>query len=108
MMACGCASQGVRTATKGVAHDPIPSCLIHDCIEVATNPPDLSARLARCTYYGRRTSLNARHSRNECNYGQDKAAVCTCEQPSSPKLPFFESKPSEQFDKFYCGCMGWD
>lgn len=23
-------------------------------------------------------------------------------------LPFFEYKPTEEFDCFYCGCMGWD
>ena len=107
MMACGCASQGVQTATKGVPHDPVPACLIHDCTEVAATPPDLSARIARCAYYGSPLRLSGR-GRNECNYGQDRHATCTCEQPSSSKLPFFESKPDQPKDKFYCGCMGWD
>lgn len=24
------------------------------------------------------------------------------------ELPFFEYKPNEEFDSFYCGCIGWD
>jgi len=52
--------------------------------------PNLEGRKARCAYYGQRTSLGRSHSSNECNYGQSKAPICTCEQPSSKDLPFFE------------------
>ena len=107
MMKCGCASSSVRTMTNGVKHDPMPSCMVHDCLEVAERPPDLSARKARCAYHGS-TLTPRRYRNNECNYGGCKAGKCTCEQPSSAKLPFFEHKPSENFDKFYCGCHGWD
>jgi hypothetical protein len=24
------------------------------------------------------------------------------------KLAFFEELPNEPYDKFYCGCSGWD
>jgi hypothetical protein len=138
MMTCGCAGQANRILKDG---SRIPACIIHDCTEVAPAGPDLTGRKARCAYYGKSTSLKARYSRNECNYGQDKAPICTCEQPSSSKLPFFEyqgagsteatkckcgyyesaHKPGMncrcrefkpqgalEFDKFYCGCQGWD
>ncbi len=107
---------------------------------------NLDGRKARCAYYGQKTS-DGRHSSNECNYGQRQARICTCEQPSSKDLPFFEftgagSRESDEickhckfhkiahekaprergtrvcshfeaqgpreFDKFYCGCAGWD
>jgi hypothetical protein len=138
MMTCGCAGQANRILKDG---SRIPACIIHDCTDVAAAGPDLTGRKARCAYYGKSTSLKARYSRNECNYGQDKAPTCTCEQPSSSKLPFFEYqgagstestkckcgyyesahksgmncrcrefKPQGalEFDKFYCGCQGWD
>lgn len=143
MMKCGCASQGTRTATKGVPHDPIPACLIHDCVDIATDEPDMTGRTARCAYYGGATSRRGSYGGgNECNYGQSNAQRCTCEQPSAKNLPFFEylgpgSRESatkckcgyyesahrpgtsikcrkfepcgaSEFDKFYCGCQGWD
>jgi hypothetical protein len=105
MMTCGCAGQANRILKDG---SRIPACIIHDCTEVAPAGPDLTGRKARCAYYGKSTALKARYSRNECNYGQEKAPACTCEQPSSSKLPFFEYQGALKFDKFYCGCQGWD
>lgn len=141
MMKCGCASQATRRMEDG---SRVPSCITHDCIEVAGAPPDLTGRKARCAYYSRPTSPRGSYGGgNECNYGQDKAARCTCEQPSALGLPFFEyqgagsreatqkckhcgyyevahgpnsncrckkfeAKGPHEFDKFYCGCHGWD
>lgn len=89
MMACGHAANAKRTASKGVKHDPpLPCCAICDCAEIAAIQPDLSGRIARCSYYGRK---------------------CKSEQPSVPgKLAFFEHRPAKDFDVFYCGCFGWD
>jgi hypothetical protein len=28
--------------------------------------------------------------------------------PSSKELAFFESKPDQEYDTYYCGCLGWD
>jgi len=139
MMKCGCAAQGLRHMSDG---SKVPSCITHDCIEVAAVTPDLTGRKARCAYYGKTTARRGSYGGgNECNYGQSEASRCTCEQPSSPNLPFFEHCGPEsreaakcrcgyyesahvpnsvckcrkfepagprEFDKFYCGCQGWD
>jgi len=114
-----------------------------------TSTVDLEGRKARCAYHGKSTSPRGSYGGgNECNYGQSSHKVCTCEQPSSKDLPFFEfcgpgsreadelckhcgyhkvahekdprelrgthvcshfePKGDRGFDKFYCGCHGWD
>lgn len=29
-------------------------------------------------------------------------------QESGRHLPFFEARPNETYDRYYCGCYGWD
>ena len=82
MMECGHAANAVNGAGE-------PSCAICALIRpgasvVAKTPPDLTGRTARC------------------------GCRCGSKQPSSPKLAFFEHRPNEQTDLYYCGCMGWD
>lgn len=97
MMKCGCAAQGLRHMPDG---SKVPCCITHGCIEPAEQI-NLEGRHARCAYYG---SSTGRH--NECNYGQDHSDICTCEQPSSTELPFFEflgeGSPESQ-NKCKCG-----
>ena len=38
----------------------------------------------------------------QCSYG-DHAVV-----PTRPTLPFFQSRPDDSRDRYYCGCYGWD
>lgn len=104
MMKCGCAAQSRCGSFRGVKYDPpIPSCVIHDCIEVAESPPDLVGRIAKCAYSGCRT--NPRKCTHYGEYGPDGRS----QAPSDPeKLPFFEHKPDEPYDLFYCGCHGWE
>jgi hypothetical protein len=40
--------------------------------------------------------------------GRMARCMCDYEVPSHTGLPFFERKPDDEWDKFYCGCMGWD
>lgn len=104
-------------------------------------------RMARCAYHGKRKPQGA-YSSSSCGNGRD-GGVCTCEEPSSTELAFFEDcgegsreaslckhcgmmevahlsarcqrglKPhpvgtkyepqgDKGFDRFYCGCHGWD
>lgn len=115
-------------------------------ITQGSTEPNLEGRQAKCAYHGQRTSTRGSYGGgNECNYGQREAKVCTCVQPSSKELPFFEfqgegsreavemckhcwyakvahekdrrssdvcthfePRGPAQFDKFYCGCAGWD
>ena len=37
-----------------------------------------------------------------CLYG------CGAQVPSSDNLPFFEYRPNLKFDRYYCGCRGFD
>ena len=101
ILTCGCAAQAWHVLKDGTR---IASCIIHDCSTIAPESPDLSNRLARCSYYGKKPG---RH--NECNYGHSRdSGPCMCEGMSSPGLPFFSYKKDKQFDEFYCGCHGWD
>lgn len=103
MLKCGCAAQAVRTSTGGVKHDPpIPACVIHGCIEPADAPPDLTGRVALCSYSGCQT--NKKKCTHYGEYGPDGRSRA----PSSPDLPFFKHQPSKQHDEYYCGCFGWD
>jgi len=101
MMKCGHAAN---------AHDRHgkPVCAICIGIDpgatvVDSHPPGMEGRKARCHYYGR-GRVPYKNECDICKQGQP----CQCERPSSPKLAFFESRPGEPYDKFYCGCRGWD
>ena len=51
LMKCGCVSNSVCAGRDGKTFDPpIPSCVVHDCLEVADSTPDLTGRTAQCSY----------------------------------------------------------
>jgi len=76
LMRCGCAAHAMKGDKWG--------CGIHNCWEPMEEVPDLSGRMAICTY-------------------------CRKEAPSDPeKLPFFELVGDRDKDRYYCGCRGWD
>ena len=84
MLKCG------HAANAHVERDgkSIPCCAICAGIsagydEIDDSPPDLSGRKARCSY---------------CKHIVD----------SGTSLAFFEYRPTEQYDNYYCGCRGWD
>lgn len=87
MMACGCRANGYMTAHLGVKYDPpLPCCVVHGVIQ-QIEEPDLTGRIARCSC-GKTTPSDS------------------TEQWTS--LPFFEHRPDQEFDSYYCGCRGWD
>lgn len=49
--------------------------------------PSLEGRRARCAYY---------------------KGKCQSEADSKRGLAFFEHLPEQEFDRYYCGCRGWD
>jgi hypothetical protein len=105
MMKCGCAAQGVCNASGGVKFDPpIPSCITHGCLEVADSQPDLTERTARCTYRSCKKYLAIKRDTHYGKLGEDGRSYA----PSNLDLPFFVYKPTEQYDEYFCGCMGWD
>ena len=87
MMKCGHAANATCSQSHGVKYDPpVPSCAICSCIEVADEAPNLEGRMAHCAYF----------------------KTCNTEKPSALNLAFFEHKPEEEHDRYYCGCHGWD
>lgn len=102
MMTCGHAANAQRRNADGTT---VPSCVICGVTTIATAAPDLSGRVARCSYYGRMGRINRRPT-----------TVCRSEQPSATTLAFFtyrgpgttSYKGEAPHDEFYCGCMGWD
>lgn len=143
MMECGHAANATRTTPDGRRS---PSCVIcagkPEADRIAVNPPDLTGRRARCSYFdpalGKcKPTHHTRHT-NPVN----------SERASDPGLPFFEylgpgsrhatekcecgyfdvahmnpnpltGRPGiathtfvpvgpAEFDRFYCGCHGWD
>jgi len=84
LMKCGHRAQGIDRSTNQ------PVCII--CLgynpgatEIETDLPDLTNRMAKCIY-----------------------SNCRNQVKSSFDLPFFEYRPNEKYDRYYCGCFGWD
>jgi len=60
----------------------------------ATDKPiDFTGREARCDYDNNATP-DAKHTHKRI--------------PSSPNPAFFAHQPDKAFDRYYCGCFGWD
>lgn len=72
-----------HTTTATLKPDNIPICPICLCHEIA-DEPTLEGREARCTY------------------------GCGSKRLSSFDLPFFCYCPGSEYDRYYCGCEGWD
>lgn len=87
MMACGHAANAVSKARDG---KETPCCVIcagsnEPAAHTVVKGPDLTGRMMKCSY------------------GCAKSV-----KPSSLDGAFFEHRPTEQFDRYYCGCFGWD
>lgn len=76
-------------AANAILADNSPACVICYGIRPGADKPDrrplnLDSRVAVCGYY------------------------CGTRAASSTSLAFFEARPDEPTDNFYCGCRGWD
>lgn len=104
ILKCGCAGQMSHTngngscKGEGIKH---PSCFIHSCCELV-QMPNLEGRIAKCGFCKKGIGRN-----NECDDCRGKSK-CECQKPSSVDLAFFKYQPDEEFDSYYCGCIGWD
>lgn len=98
MLACGHSG----FASHRNAHDGLkeshPTCIIDNCCQVV-NSPDLTGRIAHCTYFGKEAY------KSECD---NCPSICSHEKPSDIALAFFKQHPEEAFDEFYCGCHSWN
>ena len=120
MMKCG----HTANATNGEGK---PSCAI--CVgiragadEVDIAPPDLTGRQAKCSC-GRLEPSDAKRLAffEYCGSGSPEATnICTCGYASVAHTPevmarnarlkcqSFTPRGPREFDRFYCGCRGWD
>lgn len=99
MMGCGHAANARDAETKE------PVCVIcigiNDGATVVVPGPDLTGRRAKCAYY---PGGGKYYTHRENGSGRYTPGIVD----SSPRLAFFEHRPDEEFDKYYCGCWGWD
>ena len=124
IMMCGHVANSKCSAKDGVVFDPaIPSCVICDCIEVDENAPDLQGRIARCAHCGKEapSSLDLAFFEFRGEGSKEAAQVCkNCRfakrahikevmdrNPSLKCVDFIPHGPFE-YDRYYCGCFGWD
>ncbi len=102
MMKCGHAANATRSS------DQAPVCVIclgkPEAVEVDTDAPDLSERQAVCSYSGP-DSNEGRHSVGMPGRGYQ---VTPYPVPSVPQLAFFKHEPDKKYDRYFCGCWGWD
>jgi hypothetical protein len=101
LMACGHTAQSIGTRTVNGEKVSGPACVICAGIgsnekawTVAEDQPDLTGRLAFCSYRAGRGGV-----------------VPKCHEtgvPSRVGLAFFSHHPDREHDEYYCGCWGWD
>ena len=84
------ALMGCGHAANAVTADGAPACAIcagiHPGASTVADAPDLTGRVARCSYY----------------------SSCRREVPSRTTLAFFGHRKAQPYDRYYCGCWGWD
>jgi hypothetical protein len=119
IMVCGCAAQGTVNG--------VPGCVIHGTTHPANEQPDLTGRVARCAYgCGSESPSDLKLAFFEyCGEGSDSSLKCgNCNyaliahtQESSRtrfnvieqgKCDGYTPRGDRGFDRFYCGCKGWD
>jgi hypothetical protein len=82
IMECGCAANAVREGKDGLRQY---SCIHHSTVKQLEVQPDLTLRMARCRY-GCESSI----------------------AKSRTDMQFFEYRPAENYDLYYCGCWAYD
>lgn len=80
IMKCGCVGNSSWKKQNG---EDLPYCIIHNCVEVSNEQPNLIGRKSKCRECGNTTN-------------------------SSLNLPFFHYNKDKNYDYYYCGCYGWE
>jgi len=92
LMKCGCVAVGIDANGKPVCPIHILTSLHREALEIDTNIPTLTGRIAKCCY----------------GNGQNNCHPDGRPEESSLDLAFFKYQPQNQEDSYYCGCWGWD
>lgn len=101
LMKCGHTAQAFQKMPDGSER---PACAICVGIDPGSTvvdeaAPSLEGRRARCSY---------NHDGRGCPTTRHGGGCCTSDRASDYGLAFFELQLDEEFDRFYCGCWGWD
>lgn len=125
MMKCGCAANAEATRRDGrELNPPLPCCAIHDCIEIAETKPSLEGRKACCSY-GKHRIVDSSWSLAFFEYhgpgspSAEHQCVCGYTESAHQLEPIgtatyeircrnFVARGPSQYDRYYCGCRGWD
>ncbi len=109
LMGCGHAANSTleRNGQK------IPACVI--CAGIVegydriVESPSLDGRFAIC-FHGRPHGKHRKMPNGGPIYGKGPNGESPLDGPvvSDQDLPFFEYRPDEEYDMFFCGCWGWD
>jgi hypothetical protein len=119
MMKCGCVASSICTRRNGeVLAEPIPACVVHECYGVAETAPDLTGRTAQCAYGGhapKPSSPDLAFFEFRGEGSRDATEICRCgfhrrahEIGRAKGCAGFTPKGPQEFDRYYCGCHGWD
>ena len=124
MMKCGCAANATCSSMGGEKYDPpIPCCVIHDCIEVMEEKPDLTGRKSMCGYGDKKGGNFPAVADSDWNLpffeyrgpgSQEAEEKCKCGYHKVAhgkphiKCKKFEAHGPYEHDKHYCGCCGWN
>lgn len=123
LMKCGC----VGSARHTNAHDGLevghPSCVVHVPAKDACTPapaPNLTGRFARCT-----NTCELRPSSTDLAFFEYLGPDSPASKQNCAQCGYYESAHKRErrsqnvclnfrphgpyeYDKYYCGCMGWD
>ncbi len=115
IMACGCVANATKRMADGTE---VPACVIHDETLLMAEAPNLEGRIARCAYCGKeKPSSRGLPFFEFLGEGSPEAKdMCTCgyhrkahEMDNERRLTHpFKARGPAKFDRYYCGCRGWD
>lgn len=126
LMKCGCRSNSLYHGRGDAKIDPpIPACVVHECYEPAATAPDLTGRIAKCGDHAPKPSSLDLAFFEFCGPGSREATdICVCgyatvaHEKHAGKCPpnsknrsqtgAFKPRGAREFDRYYCGCRGWD
>lgn len=129
MMRCGHAANAIQHQDGG----DVDACAICFCTEVAQEKPDLTGRFAKCAYQSGRPGTTVNHTPVPSSWGLaffefqgegshealDMCGTCRYAKVAHGEInvmtgragitdhEFVPRGPAE-FDRYYCGCWGWD
>lgn len=113
MMKCGHAANATNKSGKpicAICHGLTPDA------QIVVEPPNLTGRIAKCGCGNEKPSSLDLPFFEYCGPGSWSASICTCgfaesaHESGTHKIACKNYNPRGDigYDRFYCGCRGWD